>query len=199
MRGTIVLYMLTIGIDEVGRGCWAGSLVAGAVLLDNPISGLADSKILTAPRREQLDTIIRQDALAYGIGWVTAAEIDCYGLSKSVAVAMQRAYEELISCVPKLDMKLDVIIDGNINYLQHLEGSRCLIKADASVPAASAASIIAKVARDTYMKQIAEIYPGYGFEKHVGYGTQMHRAAIQAKGITDIHRRSFRPIKDYLR
>lgn len=188
--------MLTIGIDEVGRGCWAGPLVAGAVLLECDISGLADSKKLTARRRLQLDAAIRQNAQGFGLGWVNPEEIDQLGLTKSVALAMQRAYDDLKSSVELRGKKAEVIIDGNINYLSHERNSWCLIKADATIPAVSAASIIAKVARDKYMQDMAVKYPSYGFDRHVGYGTTAHNKALTSFGVTDIHRRSFRPIKD---
>ena len=190
--------MLTIGIDEVGRGCWAGPLVAGAVLLDKPIVGLNDSKQLSAIRRQKLDSNIRRDAVACGIGWVTVDEIDRLGLTKSVALAMQRALDSLNACDNVPDHPWDVIIDGNINYLPQVTGSRCMIKADAAIPSVSAASIIAKVARDTYMQRISEEYPGYGFDTHVGYGTAAHRHAIESLGVTTLHRKSFKPIREFM-
>jgi len=182
--------MTLIGIDEVGRGCWAGPLVAGAVALERPITGLRDSKQLGKARREQLAVQIQAEALAVGLGWVWPAELDEWGVSWAVKTAMQRAL------AAAADLGYDeVIIDGNINYLAETPRSRALIKADASVPAVSAASIVAKVARDAYMANLDKRYAGYGFERHVGYGTAAHRAALQTLGVSDIHRRSYAPIR----
>lgn len=179
---------MIVGIDEVGRGCWAGPLVAGAVLLTAPVEGLKDSKKLSKLQRERLDAEIRASAI-YGLGWVTPAEIDEIGLTAAVRVAMQRA-------VAEIDTQYDeIIIDGNLNFLSDNPRSKCLVKADDSIPAVSAASIIAKVARDNYMTEAALKYPGYGFEKHVGYGTALHRTALAELGVHEMHRRSFAPIK----
>jgi ribonuclease HII len=183
---------MIVGIDEVGRGCWAGPLVAGAVLLGEPIPGLADSKKLRKVQRERLDAEIRLQALAFGIGWVTPQELDKIGLTEAVRLAMQRAIEEIT--VPYDE----IIIDGNYNYLSTDPRSSCLIKADDTVPAVSAASIIAKVARDAFMSSASLQYPGYHFEKHVGYGTTAHAAALKLQGICDLHRRSFAPIRALL-
>jgi ribonuclease HII len=180
---------MIVGIDEVGRGCWAGPLVAGAVILSEPIVGLRDSKKLSRMQRTRLDAEIRVQALAYGLGWVTPAEIDEVGLTVAVRLAMQRA-------VALITMPFDeIIIDGNLNFLQDHPKSRCLIKADDTVPAVSAASILAKVARDNYMAEIANRYPGYEFERHVGYGTLAHMTALKSLGVCELHRRSFAPIK----
>jgi ribonuclease HII len=181
--------MIIVGIDEVGRGCWAGPLVAGAVILREPIAGLKDSKKLGPARRAQLAQQIHAEALAVGLGWVDAATIDRIGLTKAVRWAMERALEQILA---EYD---SVIIDGHINFLEHLPKTQAMIKADDRVPAASAASIVAKVARDQYMIDIAPKFPGYGFEKHVGYGTALHLARLQELGVSPLHRRSFKPIK----
>jgi ribonuclease HII len=178
-----------VGIDEVGRGCWAGPLVAGAVLLKVPIRGLKDSKKLTRLQREKLDVIIRKKALAIGLGWVTSAELDSIGLTEAVRLAMRRALAE-ITCAYE-----EIIIDGNYNFLADVAGTRTLIKADDLIPAVSAASIVAKVARDNFMRGIAPDFPEYQFETHVGYGTATHRAALKRHGVCELHRRSFEPIK----
>lgn len=183
---------MIIGVDEVGRGCMAGPVVAGAVLLDKRIRGLKDSKKLTKAERERLDVIIRKKAIAYGIGWATHLEIDEFGLTHAVRLAMQRAVAAIT------DEYDEVIIDGNYNFLKETPRSRCVIKADDTVPAVSAASIIAKVARDNYMAEMAEQYPGYKFESHVGYCTPAHRKALLELGMCDLHRRSFAPVRAML-
>jgi ribonuclease HII len=185
---------MTVGIDEVGRGCWAGPVVAGAVILGDalPVVGLKDSKKLSARQRSALDIQIRAQAKAWGIGWVTAVELDAIGLTAAVRLAMLRA-------IADIDVPYDdVIIDGSYNFLPEYPNVQTLVKADDTVPAVSAASIIAKVARDTYMAQMATTYPAYGFESHVGYGTARHRAALAASGICPLHRKSFGPIRALL-
>lgn len=183
---------MTVGIDEVGRGCWAGPLVAGAVVLARPIQGLRDSKKLSKTSRIILAEQIYTQAAGWGLGWVSAAEIDSYGLTWAVKTAMTRA---LAAVTAEYD---EIIVDGNINYLAEDARARCLIRADDLVPAVSAASIIAKVARDRYMAELGEQYAGYGFANHVGYGTAEHRAALKRLGVSDVHRASFRPIRELL-
>jgi ribonuclease HII len=185
--------MTVVGIDEVGRGCWAGPLVAGAVILRGPIEGLRDSKKLSKPQREKLASIIETEALAYGLGWVWPEEIDDWGITLSVKRAMERA---LAGVREPFD---EVIIDGNFNYLPEVAGARALIRADDTVPSASAASILAKVARDRYMASEATLtFPEYGFDKHVGYGTAAHIRALATHGVTAIHRKSFKPIRQMM-
>jgi len=181
--------MVTVGIDEVGRGCWAGPLVAGAVVLARPIPGLKDSKKLSKTRREQLAAQIEQEAVAIGLGWIWPEAIDRDGLSTAVKTAMTEA---LAAIGAEYDA---VIVDGNINYFPGNPKVQAVIKADDSVPAVSAASIVAKVARDRYMTAIAAEYPGYGFERHVGYGTAEHIAGLKLLGACDIHRKSYKPIQ----
>lgn len=180
---------MIVGIDEVGRGCWAGPLVAGAVMLQQPIPGLKDSKKLSKLQRERLAEAVMESGASVGLGWVQPAEIDDIGLTAAVQLAMERALRQIVLPYE------EVIIDGNLNFLAHLPHTRALIKADDSVPAVSAASIVAKVARDQYMTDVAVQYPGYGFEQHVGYGTARHRAGLQQFGVTDIHRRSYKPVQ----
>jgi ribonuclease HII len=184
--------MTTVGIDEVGRGCWAGPLVAGAVVLGEPIKGLKDSKKLSKAQRERLAVQVHETALAVGLGWVWPAELDSGGISWAVKTAMERALAEVGIVYDEL------IIDGAINYCAGNPRARAVVRADDSVPAVSAASIVAKVARDKYMAELGEAYAGYGFGAHVGYGTAAHRAALQTLGVSDIHRRSFRPIRELL-
>lgn len=188
---------MILGIDEVGRGPWAGPLVIGAVVLgDTEIEGLTDSKKLTKKRRDALDVIIRGEALGYGLGWVDASEIDAIGLSAALILATKRAVEQIK--VPYHE----IIIDGTINFLKDTTKKKyvtTLPKADLLVPSVSAASIIAKVARDNYMTEQAVLYPAYKFDAHVGYGTAAHRAAIDQYGVTPLHRLSFAPLKKYKR
>jgi ribonuclease HII len=179
---------MIVGIDEVGRGCWAGPLVAGAVLLGEPIKGLKDSKKLSKIQRERLDAEIRVMAAAYGLGWVTPQEIDTIGLTAAVKLAMERACEQITMPYEQ------IIIDGNLNFFAGNPKASTLVGGDNLVPAISAASIIAKVARDQYMAALSARYPGYGFEKHVGYGTAVHSAALKQLGVTDMHRKSFKPV-----
>jgi ribonuclease HII len=183
---------MLLGIDEVGRGPWAGPLVVGAVVLgEHEIEGLTDSKKLTAKRRVALDLLIREHALSYGLGWVDADELDRIGLAAALRVATIRAVEQI--SVPYHE----IIIDGTINFLSETSKGKyvtTLPKADLLVPSVSAASIIAKVARDTYMAEQDSVYPGYNFASHVGYGTAAHRQAIDLLGVTPLHRRSFAPI-----
>lgn len=183
---------MIIGIDEVGRGCWAGPLVAGAVELEQPISGLTDSKLLSKVKREVLDVQIREQAVQFALGWVWPAEIDEIGLTEAVRLAMRRAIEKLNT------NDKEVVIDGNINYLNDIPGSSCMIKADLTIPEVSAASIIAKVARDTYMTELAATHQQYGFESHVGYGTKQHMQALASSGVIhDVHRMSYKPVARY--
>jgi ribonuclease HII len=183
---------IQVGIDEAGRGCWAGPLVAAAVLLHQPVKGLADSKKLSALQRKHLDMQIRASA-SYGMGWVSAQEIDAIGLTAATAQAMAAA-------VAGLDSTYDeIVIDGTYNYLPALANVRTLAKADALIPAVSAASIIAKVARDEYMMQAALDYPQYQFERHVGYGTALHHELLKMHGVCALHRLSYRPLQALLK
>lgn len=186
---------MILGIDEVGRGPWAGPLVVGAVVLGGTvIDGLTDSKRLSKKRREELDVIIRQCALGFGLGWVHSAELDEIGLSQALVLATKRAVEQIKAPYH------EIIIDGTINFLKDTsKGSyvTTLKKADLLIPSVSAASILAKVARDVYMADQGELYPDYGFASHVGYGTAVHRAAIEKLGVTPLHRLSFAPLARY--
>lgn len=186
---------MILGIDEVGRGPWAGPLVVGAVVLGGVvIDGLTDSKKLTKKRRDELDVIIRRDAAGFGLGWVTAGEIDEIGLSAALKLATRRAVEQVTVSYH------EIIIDGTINFLADTTKGQYVTtmpKADLLVPSVSAASIIAKVARDTYMAEQDALYPGYKFASHVGYGTAVHRAAIDTLGVTPLHRLSFAPLAKY--
>lgn len=189
---------MILGIDEVGRGPWAGPLVMGAVILGGTqIDGLTDSKKLTKKRREALDIEIRERALAFGLGWVSAIEIDTLGLAAALHLACRRA----VMAADTLGVAYDeIVIDGTINFLKDTTKGRFVTtmkKADLLVPAVSAASIIAKVARDRYMTEREQDYPGYGFASHVGYGTAAHIRAIDKLGVTPLHRLSFTPLQKY--
>lgn len=183
-----------VGIDEVGRGCWAGPLVAAAVVLLEPIAGLNDSKLLSSKRRTILSELIKLKAV-YGVGWVSALEVDQLGLTAATALAMQKA-------LLQIDTDYDeIIIDGNYNFL-HDQGQtfrnarvKALVGADKLIAAVSAASIMVKVARDQFMAEQAFAFPHYGFEKHVGYGTARHLAALKEFGTCEIHRLSYKPIR----
>lgn len=186
---------MILGVDEVGRGPWAGPLVVGAVVLGGTeIPGLTDSKRLSKKRREELDIIIRKKAEAVALGWVDASELDKIGMSEALRLATRRAVEQIR--VPYSE----IIIDGTINFLSGTgKGAyvTTLAKADALIPSVSAASIVAKVARDRYMSDQDKIYPRYGFASHAGYGVAKHREAIERLGVTPLHRLSFSPLAEY--
>lgn len=184
--------MNTVGIDEVGRGCWAGPLVAAAVILDEPIDGLTDSKRLSAVQRKTIVKEIYIKAKAIGLGWVDARRIDSIGLSAANKEAMEQALSQIVVPTDR------IIIDGNYNFLSHIERTETIIGADGTVPCVSAASIVAKVARDAYMVDAAMQYPEYGFEKHVGYGTRFHHEQIKLYGVCDLHRLSYKPLQAIL-
>ena len=186
---------MILGIDEAGRGPWAGPLVVGAVVLGvTQITGLDDSKKLTKKKRESLEKEIIAHASAYGLGWVSAKELDELGMSESLRLATRRAVEKIH--VPYHE----IIIDGTVNFLAGTTKGRYVTtmpKADALIPSVSAASILAKVARDRYMAEQDKIYPGYGFGQNAGYGVAAHREAIERLGVTPLHRLSFAPLRKY--
>ena len=182
------------GVDEVGRGPLAGPVIAAAVILDPNqfIEGLADSKILSAERRAELDILIRARAYAYAIGRAEVAEIDELNILQATMLAMQRAVGGL-HIAPAL-----AYIDGNRCPVLHCR-AEAIIRGDATVPAISAASIIAKVARDREMVEWDLHYPGYGLAQHKGYPTPTHLRALDTLGVTPIHRRSFAPVRNRLK
>lgn len=188
-----VTTILVAGVDEVGRGPLAGAVVTAAVILDpnRPIAGLNDSKKLTERKREQLAQLIRKHALAWSLGRAEVEEIDQLNILQATFLAMQRAVAGL-SVAPE-----HILIDG-----PHCPVMPCptqgIIGGDALVPAISAASILAKVARDQELMELDKLYPQYGFAKHKGYPTPAHLAALEQFGILPIHRRSFKPVKKFI-
>ena len=183
---------LTAGVDEAGRGPLAGPVVAAAVILDpnNPIEGLADSKKLTAKKREALEPLIKERALAWCVAEASVEEIDEINILQATMLAMQRA-------VAGLQVQPEFVqVDGNrIPKLPMM--AEAIVKGDAKVQAISAASILAKTHRDAYMIEQAKKYPGYGFENHMGYGTAEHIKAVETLGVLPIHRKTFKPISLY--
>jgi len=181
------------GVDEAGRGPLAGPVVAAAVILDdlNPIKGLADSKILTALRREKLFDEIRSKALCCSIAEATVEEIEELNILQATMLAMRRAVEGL-----RLKPKL-VLVDGNRLPVLNIR-AEAIVKGDSKVPAISAASILAKVHRDRWCMAYDLEFPQYGFAKHKGYGTAEHLAALKAHGACPQHRKTFRPVTEVL-
>ena len=194
---------MILGIDEVGRGPWAGPLVVGAVILGGAeIEGLDDSKKLTKKRREALDEVIRKQAAAWALGWVSAGELDEVGMSQALRLATRRAVTKIQAQCKEKNLVFDeIIIDGTVNFLADTALERyvtVMAKADGLIPSVSAASIIAKVARDQYMTEQDAVYPGYGFASNAGYGVAKHRAAIERLGVAPLHRLSFASLQKYM-
>ncbi|ARP76695.1 ribonuclease HII [Bordetella genomosp. 6] len=191
--GTLApLPAIIAGVDEAGRGPLAGAVYAAAVILDpeRPVDGLADSKVLKAEQREALAGQIRAQALAWFVASASVQEIDSLNILRATMLAMQRAVAGL-AVAPELAM-----VDGN-----QAPKLRCavqtVIKGDALVPAISAASILAKTARDADLLRLHALYPQYGFDQHKGYGTPQHLSLLREHGPCPEHRRSFAPIKAY--
>jgi ribonuclease HII len=185
---------LVAGVDEAGRGPLAGPVVAAAVILDDlhPIEGLADSKKLTAARREKLYDEIRAKALCCSIAEASVEEIDRLNILQATLLAMRRAVEGLRLKPAK------VLVDGNrLPVLDVL--AEAIVKGDATVPAISAASILAKVHRDRWCAEYDREFPQYGFAGHKGYGTAEHLAALRAHGACPQHRKTFAPVTEVLR
>jgi ribonuclease HII len=182
---------LVAGVDEAGRGAWAGPVFAGAVIVDRArvdrLSGVTDSKLLSPRRRSVLYELITTDCLSFGLGQASAAEIDALGILPATRLAMTRAIEAL-SPRPQA-----LIIDAV--RLPQLDLPQAVFNfADSISLSVAAASIVAKVARDRLMTELDAQYPGYGLARHKGYGTRIHQAALQSIGPCEIHRRSFKPI-----
>ena len=183
------------GVDEAGRGPLAGPVVAAAVILDprRRIRGLADSKVLSAQQRARLAPIIRARALAWAIGWADRDEIDCLNILQATLLAMRRALLALPVC------PTHVQVDGNrcpcIADLPLACTLEAIVAGDARVAAISAASILAKVCRDTMMETLDLCYPGFELAAHKGYGTPAHLSALQRRAPSRLHRRSFSPLR----
>jgi len=183
------------GVDEAGRGPLAGPVVAAAVILDprNPIAGLADSKKLSAARRDHLAREIRTRAIAWSVAWSDPAEIDAINILAATMLAMRRAILGL-SVTPTM-----VQIDGNrlpnLDFAATRIQGEAIVGGDDKVAAISAASIIAKTTRDQIMIDIDHLYPNYEFARHKGYGTEVHRQRLQDFGPCEHHRRSFAPVR----
>ena len=190
------------GVDEAGRGPWAGPVIAGAVVIadrnlpEELLLGLDDSKKLSAAKREKLYSALlaaeKVGKLSIGIGEATAREIDEMNILQATFLAMRRAVAKLEVCPQK------ALIDGNRTPKDFPCPCRTIVKGDARSMSIAAASIVAKVYRDRLMVDLARKYPGYGFEKNAGYGTALHQAGLAEKGICPEHRCSYRPIQKYL-
>ena len=196
---------MVLGIDEVGRGAWAGPLVVGACVLNGAkIKGLTDSKALSKKQREKLSAEISKSSAIIGLGWVSNDELDEIGLSAALKLATRRAVKEVQIKCKKQNIKFnEIIIDGTVNFLAGTpleKYASTLKKADLLISSVSAAAICAKVARDNFMAELSkkpELAP-FCFENHAGYGTPKHRAALSEFGVSKIHRKSFKPIAEFL-
>lgn len=181
---------LTCGVDEAGRGPLAGPVCAAAVILDpdRPIAGLADSKRLGERRREELAERIRRQSLAWSVAFASVEEIDALNILQATLLAMRRAVDAL-ALRPDL-----VLVDGNRCPALAVP-ARAIVGGDASQPAISAASILAKTSRDALMLELDRRWPEYGFARHKGYPTEAHLSALRRHGVTVMHRRSFAPVR----
>jgi len=185
--------MLTCGVDEAGRGPLAGPVYAAAVILDpaRPVAGLADSKTLTPRQRETLALEVRLRAVAWAVASASVEEIDTLNILQASLLAMRRAVEQL-AVTPQL-----VLVDG-LHRPRLTIPVRAIVKGDATVAEIAAASILAKVARDTEMLALHQQHPQYGFDRHKGYPTSAHLAALREHGASAVHRRSFAPVRSLL-
>lgn len=182
-----------IGVDEVGRGSWAGPLLVVAARQTGDLpSGLTDSKLLTKGTREVIYIKLRKSC-NFGEGWVSSSEIDKIGLAEALRIGAARALKQL-----KALRTEEILIDGSVNFApKTFKKSVCRIRADKSVQLVAAASVHAKVTRDRFMANLSKKHPLYGFDRHVGYGTRLHQAALRRHGaILTVHRMSYRPLKD---
>jgi ribonuclease HII len=185
--------LLLCGVDEAGRGPLAGPVSAAAVILDpaRPIDGLADSKKLSEKQRDLLAPLIRERALAWAVAYASVAEIDTLNILQATLLAMRRA-------VLALPIQPQHILVDGLYCPETGIPSEAIVKGDSKVAAISAASILAKTARDALMLDLHGQYPQYGFAAHKGYPTAAHLAALRKYGVSDLHRRSFKPVRDLL-
>ena len=185
--------LLICGVDEAGRGPLAGPVSAAAVILDpaRPIAGLADSKKLSERKRDLLAPIIRERALAWAVAYAEVEEIDTLNILQATLLAMRRA----VLALPIQPQH--VLVDG-LYCPQTGIPSEAIVKGDSKVEAISAASILAKTARDELMLDLHARYPQYGFDGHKGYPTAAHVAALRSHGVSEVHRRSFKPVREAL-
>lgn len=186
--------MLIAGVDEVGRGPLAGDVVAAAVILspDYNLTGLTDSKKLSEKKREALFEQIQQQAISWSLGRASVSEIDQMNILNASKLAMVRAVQGL-SVVPE-----QLLVDGNQLIDAGIVDTQAIIQGDLTIPAISAASILAKVVRDREMSHLDMQYPGYGLAKHKGYPTKAHLQALEQLGVSPIHRKSFKPVARFL-
>lgn len=189
-------HQLIIGVDEVGRGCLAGVVTAAAVLIDASFQdpGIADSKKLSARKRQQFDTYIRAHARDFEIIHINVETIDRINIRNASLLAMKQAINALCLRHPRTSIAL---VDGNTKT-QAAIAQDAIIKGDDKSTIIGAAAIIAKVSRDTLMLELDQQFPNYGFRKHKGYGTQVHRQAIHDHGPTPLHRKTFKGVREYL-
>ena len=191
-------FPLVAGLDEVGRGCWAGPVVAAAVILPlerlrvepGLLAAVDDSKRLTAHQREVAAAQVREAALAVSVGLAPAALVDALGIVRATLLAMRQALGRL-PLVPSF-----LLVDG----LLHIDmpwPQRALVRGDARCLSIAAASVVAKVYRDALLREYAAVFPGYGFERHKGYGTPQHQRALRRRGPCPLHRRSFAPVRRF--
>ncbi len=184
---------LICGVDEAGRGPLAGPVYAAAVILDprQPIDGLADSKKLSEKARDRLAPLVRERALAWAVSSASVEEIDALNILQATLLAMRRAVESL-ALRPD-----EVLVDGT-HCPRIVHPVRAVVKGDSTVAAISAASILAKTSRDAEMLRLHALYPHYGLDRHKGYPTAAHLAALRRHGVAEIYRRSFRPVSELL-
>lgn len=185
--------LLVCGVDEAGRGPLAGPVSAAAVILDeaHPIAGLADSKKLSEKQRDSLAPVIRERALAWAVAFAEVEEIDRLNILQATLLAMKRAVEGLQVRPQRM------LVDGLYCPDTGIPGE-AIVKGDSKVAAISAASILAKTARDELMLKLHRQYPQYGFDGHKGYPTAAHLAALREHGVSEVHRRSFRPVRELM-
>jgi len=190
-------FQVVAGLDEAGRGAWAGPVYAAAVVLPSDericdlLAGVRDSKRMTARQRQRWEDCIKSASVAWAVGSASHSEIDELGILPATCLAMRRSIEQ-ISNPPRY-----LLVDY-INIADCSSPQLSIPKGDCQSLSIAAASVLAKVARDTFMVELDEQYPGYGFARHKGYGTQAHLAAIRQKGLLPIHRRTFRPMAEML-